>query len=259
MVTICVGRKINKKWGETFRIMLEIDKIYCMDCLEGMKQIPDNSIDLVVADPPYNLNKPFKNDNLTEEEYISFLTPILKKLKNIIKPKHSIIIFFDSGQKLPLFWKSILKTKLYFQKSCTLYKPNDCSMPHNRILRKSEVFYILSKTPELHHEGEKYIHDCLIANHTKKEKWYHPTAKNINIIKELILSHSCKHDLVLDPFMGSGATAVACKLLNRHYIGFEINPDYCRIAEQRLKNIPKRLDNWIPQENTTKNGRKRLG
>ena len=71
-----------------------MNKIYCMDCLEGMKQLEDNSVDLVLTDPPYNLNKDFKNDNLSEEEFINFLTPIFNELCRIIKPKHSIIILF---------------------------------------------------------------------------------------------------------------------------------------------------------------------
>ena len=82
-------------------------------------------------------------------------------------------------------------------------------MPLNRILRKSEVFYICSSTPQLNHDGDKYIHDCLIQNHIKKEKWYHPTAKNINLIKDLTYSHSKENDIVLDPFLGSGTTAVS--------------------------------------------------
>jgi site-specific DNA-methyltransferase (adenine-specific) len=214
--------------------MLELNKIYNMDCLEGLKQIDDESIDLIVTDPPYNLKKGFENDNLSEDDFINFLTPIFNEMARVIKPKHSIIIFFDSGQKLPLFWKCLFKSKLNFQKGCNYYKPNDCSMPHNRILRKSEVFYICSKTFELNHNGEKYIHDCLIENHTKKESWYHPTAKNINVIRKCVLSHSIKNQLVLDAFMGSGTLAVACKQTQRNYIGFELNKDYCDIANKRL-------------------------
>lgn len=205
-----------------------------MDCFEGLKLLPDDSVDLIVTDPPYNLNKGFENDNLSEQEFIDFLTPIFDEMARVIKPKHSVIIFFDSGQKLPLFWKCLFKSKLNFQKGCNFYKPNDCSMPHNRILRTSEVFYICSKTPELNHDGEKYIHDCLIGNHTKKESWYHPTAKNINIIRELVLSHSCKGDMVLDTFMGSGTLALACYQTGRRYLGFEINKEYVEIAQKRL-------------------------
>lgn len=225
--------------------MLELNRIYNMDCLEGMKQLDDNSVDLIVTDPPYNLNKDFENDNLSEEEFISFLTPIFNEMCRLIKPKHSVIIFFDSGKKLPLFWKCLFKSDLKFQKGCNFYKPNDCSMPHNRILRKSEVFYICSNTNELNHNGESYIHDCLIGNHIKKEKWYHPTAKNIKIIKEIIHASSLERHLILDPFMGSGTTAVACKRLNRKFIGFEISKDYCDIANKRLANVPVRLDTYF--------------
>jgi site-specific DNA-methyltransferase (adenine-specific) len=214
--------------------MLEINQIYNMDCLEGLKLLPDDSVDLIVTDPPYNLNKDFENDNLSEREFIDFLTPIFDEMARVIKPKHSVIIFFDSGQKLPLFWKCLFKSKLNFQKGCNFYKPNDCSMPHNRILRKSEVFYVCSKTPELNHDGEKYIHDCLVGNHTKKESWYHPTAKNINVIRECVLSHSCKGEVVLDPFMGSGTLALACYQTGRRYLGFEIDSNYVEIAQKRL-------------------------
>jgi len=214
--------------------MLEINQIYNMDCLEGLKLLPNDSVDLIVTDPPYNLNKDFKNDNLSERDFIDFLTPIFDEMARVIKPKHSVIIFFDSGQKLPLFWKCLFKSKLNFQKGCNFYKPNDCSMPHNRILRTSEVFYVCSKTPELNHDGEKYIHDCLVGNHTKKESWYHPTAKNINVIRECVLSHSCKGDVVLDPFMGSGTLALACYQTGRRYLGFEIDSNYVEIAQKRL-------------------------
>jgi site-specific DNA-methyltransferase (adenine-specific) len=214
--------------------MIETNKIYNMDCLKGLKQLEDNSVDLIVTDPPYNLNKDFENDNLSEEEFIRFLSPIFDEMARVIKPKHSVIIFFDNGQKLPLFWRCLFNSKLIFQKGGNFYKPNDCSMPHNRILRKSEVFYVCSKTAELHHDGEKYIHDCLIGNHTHKESWYHPTAKNLKIIRELILSHSIKGELVLDPFSGSGTSALACYQTERKYIGFEISEEYCNIANKRL-------------------------
>jgi len=214
--------------------LLELNKIYCIDALEGLKQLEDNSIDLVVTDPPYNIGKDFKNENLSEIEYIKFLSPILDELARVIKPKHSVIIFFDNGKNLPLFWKCLFNSKLVFQKGCTMYKPNDCSMPHNRILRKSEVFYVLSKTPELCHSGEKYIHDCLIMNHGSKEDFYHPSVKDLKTIKEIVLSHSCIGETVLDPFSGSGTTLVTCKKLERDFIGFEISAEYCEIANKRL-------------------------
>lgn len=215
-----------------------LNKITCGNCLEHLKNLPDNSVDLIVTDPPYNLKKDFENDNLTEEEFISFLVPIFNELYRVIKDKYSVIIFFDSGQKLPLFWKTLFASKLNFQKACNFYKPNDCSMPHNRILRKSEVFYVCSKTKQLNHGGEKYIHDCLIGNHISKDKrFFHPTVKNIHIIKEIIRSSSLENDIILDPFIGSGTTAVACRELKRQFIGFELSQEYVDIANKRLKRI----------------------
>ena len=79
------------------------------------------------------------------------------------------------------------------------------------------------------------MHDCIISNHVKKDKsWYHPTAKDVGIIKKIIESSSIEGSLVLDPFMGSGTTAVACKYLKRKYIGFELSKEFCDIAEKRL-------------------------
>lgn len=210
-----------------------------------MREMEDNSVDLVLTDPPYNLNKDFENDNLSDEDFIDFLTPIFNELSRVIKNKHPVIIFFDSGQKLPLFWKALFNSTLYFQKSCNLYKPNDCSMPHNRTLRKSEVFYILSSTPQLHSEGDTYIHDCLIGNHEKKNKnWYHPTAKNLKITEQIVKSHSVKENTVLDPFMGSGTTAVACAKTGRNFIGFELEQKYVDIAN-------KRVEPWLQQTSLT--------
>ncbi len=208
-----------------------------MDALKGLKELNDKSVDLILTDPPYNLGKDFENDNLTEEDYICFLLPILNQFKRIIKPKHSIIIFFDSGKRLNLLFKSLLFSGLYIQKAGFLYKPNDCSYAHNRILRTSEIFLVLSSTKVLNHEGEKFIHDVIISNHKKKEKWYHPTAKSKEAVKELILSHSKKNDLVVDCFIGSGTTAVVCKENNRKFIGFEISKEYCKIAKNRLAQL----------------------
>ena len=220
---------------------MDLDKTYCMDCLEGLKLLEDDSIDLVVTDPPYNLKKDFENDDLTEEQYVEFLSPIMSELARVIKPKRSVIIFFDAGKKMPLFWKCLFNSDLIFQKCGFLYKDNDESFPHNRILRKSEAWMVCSKTPELNHDGESYISDVLIFNYGHLEReWYHPTAKNIKAIRALVKSHSVQNEVVLDPFMGSGTTALAAQQLRRHFIGFEINPEFMKVIKLRLeqKSLP---------------------
>ena len=66
------------------------------------------------------------------------------------------------------------------------------------------------------------------------ERWKHPTQKPLRIIEKLLKTHSNENDIILDPFLGSGTTAVAAQYLKRNFIGIEINPEYCKIAEQRL-------------------------
>jgi len=73
----------------------------------------------------------------------------------------------------------------------------------------------------------------------------HPTEKPHILIEKLIEYFSKEGDVVLDPFIGSGTTAVACKKLNRNFIGFEISEEYCDIANKRLANVPERLDKWF--------------
>ena len=70
--------------------------------------MPDKSVDLVLTDPPYNLQKDFENDNLSEKNFICFLTPIFNELARIIKDKHSVIIFFDNGKKTTTFLENII-------------------------------------------------------------------------------------------------------------------------------------------------------
>ncbi len=73
----------------------------------------------------------------------------------------------------------------------------------------------------------------------------HPTQKPIDLIKRIIKTATNKDGLVLDPFLGSGTTAVACEKLDRRYIGFEIDEKYYNTAKKRLKNVPEKLDKWF--------------
>jgi len=219
---------------------LKLDTIYCMDCIEGMKKIEDNSIDLICTDPPYNIGKQFENDNLSDNDFFFFHSNYLFEIKRVIKNNHPIIICFSNGPNLKDYL-SISGSILSFKRYITLYKPNDCSFPEESLLRKSEAGLLFTNNGAIHYESDINIHDCLIFNHKKKDKsFYHPSVKPIGFITKLIKGFTKENAVVLDPFMGSGTTAIACKMLNRHFIGFEINQEYVNIAYKRLTNIPSR-------------------
>ena len=227
--------------------MLELDRIYNMDCLDGMKQIDDKSIDLIVTDPPYNMNKEFAGDNLDITQFNQFHGAYLNEFKRIIKPHKPIVICFGNGEYLDDYF-CLSGSILSFKRMITIYKPNDCSYPMKTLLRTSEAVLVYSDNGTLSYEGDLNIHDVLISNHTKKDtSFWHPTVKSLKVISDLISAFSIKNNLILDSFMGSGTTAVACKKLNRRFIGFEINPEYCKIAEKRLANVPSRLERFIDE------------
>lgn len=206
-------------------------KLILGDCLEKMKELPDNSIDAIITDPPYGLNKDIQND---DKDTTKLLTEALIEMKRVIKEKQPIIVFYDYGKNLPYLWRAIDKAGVFFEKGAVLYKPNDCSMPHNRWLRKSEAIWTLSKTGILNSQGEIYLHDVIKANVLPTKDFYHPTVKPLDAIRMLVQANSILGDVVLDPFMGSGTTGVACAMLGRDFIGIEIDPKYFKIAEHRI-------------------------
>ena len=224
--------------------MVEIDKIYNIDCLKLLNQLEDNSIDLILTDPPYNVGKEFENESLNNKDFFYFHSSYLFEFKRVIKNKHPIVIFFNNGSNLKDYI-SISGSIIDFKRLITLYKPNDCSFPTGSLLRTSEVALVYSNNGTLSYNSDKNIHDVLISNHKKKDlSFYHPSVKPIDIIKDLILAFTKEGDIVLDPFIGSGTTIVGCKALKRHFIGCDINKDFCEMACKRIYNVPFRLEEF---------------
>ena len=201
-----------------------IDKVICGDCLEVMKDIPDNSVDLVLTDPPYNYKQDFGvcKDSWTQEEYELFLNDIIKQCHCITKKE--IVMFCGTGNLYRYPEPSMIMM---------WYKPNASHRAGRVIHNKFE--------PILVYSAQHNIFCDVITCMAKTKNLVHPTEKPISIISKLLNDFTKPNDIVLDPFLGSGTTAVACKQLNRHFIGIEINPDYCKIAKERLMGVPDSL------------------
>jgi len=248
--------------------MLELDKIYNMDCIEGMKQIPNDYIDLVLTDLPYGVtqnkyDKPLPLDKLWNE------------YKRIIKERTAIIFTsqFPYTNELINSNKEWFRYDIIWEKGLASGFLNANKMPlriHEHIL----IFY--NNQPTFNPQkflGKKWYsrtkpsminknYGEFTPKNKKNTYWkmpksvihikkphpsivVHPTQKPLELFEYLIRSYSNEGDLVLDNCMGSGTTAVACKRLNRHFIGFEINKEYYDVSLQRLLNVPERLDRWI--------------
>lgn len=212
-----------------------INKIICGDCLEVMKDIPDNSIDLVVTDPPYGINKEGITNDENLNEYYNSLSNCFRVLKN-----DTFFVTFASIGNLPQFF---VNNPFDYRWQFILYINNGMvrgSLGFNRYI--SILIFQRGKA-----KLKKPLLDIMEVSTSSQQcaKRQHPTQKRGDVCKKLITSFSNEGDLILDPFLGSGTTAEVCKKLNRRFIGIEINPEYCKIAEERLKKVPKRLDKFV--------------
>lgn len=206
--------------------MIELNKIYHLDCIKGLRKLDANSVDLVIADPPYNVNLKYKNHNdcMTNKDYIAWCRNWFTELKRVC----SGVILITPGYNNLANWMKIEEPKHII----IWNKPNANSFNKVQGINVWEpiLYYLCSK--KIRHR----IRIDLIRQPISRQKGIgcHPCPKPLFLFEELIRDYSNPGDLVFDPFMGSGTTAVACKHLYRNFIGFEICKEYIQIAEKRL-------------------------
>lgn len=235
---------------------MEVNKIYNMDCLEGMKQMEDSSVDLIITSPPYNkgfwssnrnVNNGFKtksrcidydsfSDNLKPKEYEEWQKKVLKECIRILKPTGSIFYNHIPIQKehQEIFPKFVFDFPL---KQIIIWnRKNTPKLDESYFFPVIEyIFWIQkSKKSRCKFNRKKTIFNSCVWEFQPDNKNDFPAPFPIELPLNCIKSCSEENDLILDCFMGSGTTAVACKQLNRNFIGFEISKKYCEIANQRL-------------------------
>ncbi len=259
-----------------------LNKIFNEDVILGINTIPNDSIDLVIADPPYCLGKDYGNDSdkLEPEEYIAWSQKWIMAVLPKLKKKGSLYIFLTWQYSPEIF--SFMKNHLimvneiiwdrkvpsmggstrkyssvhdnigYFVKDKKYYFDIDAiRIPYDEETKKARTrsIFVGKKWLEVGY-NPKDIWSVSRIHAQNSEREDHPTQKPIEILRRMILASSPKNGIVLDPFMGSGSTAAACVLHNRNYIGFEINPKYCEMAEERLKRISNNLFNFKAQSSS---------
>ncbi len=215
--------------------IVELNKIYQGDCLDVMKQIPDKSIDLVLTDPPYGIG-------------------IANKITLSIKGSSSKIREFNKKD-----WDGFIPTKEYFDEIIRISKnqiifggnyfahllpPTSCylvwwkkdGLPRGTFADCELAWTSFNKPAQVYNSRwHGFIRD------SKEERVNHPTQKALDVIQWAVEEFSKEGDTILDCFIGSGTTAVACKNTNRNFIGIEKDEEYCKIAEERLLNTPLHL------------------
>jgi site-specific DNA-methyltransferase (adenine-specific) len=202
--------------------MLEPNKIYNLDCFQAMTEVPDQSVDVVMTDPPYP-----NRMNLFPGELVDGIAALYVSCK---KAKKFVVFFWNPFDvpPPPPGWHEVARN--------VWHKPDCRSITH------WEPVVVWSKESR---QKVSRVWTIPILDYRSLHDWKpHPTQKPVRLMRYLLEQVTQEGDLVLDPFIGTGTTAVACKQMKRSYIGIEIDKKYAEIAEQRLQG------KIVPQEDT---------
>lgn len=244
-----------------------LNKITQGDCLELFKNIPDNSVDMTFADPPFNLKKNYKSykDSLEFKEYLNWCEQWISEMVRVTKPTGSI--FLHNIPKWLTFYATYLNNFAYFKHWIAWDAPTapmgkslqpshygilfytkeqkgtkifELRHPHKRDRKQGYLLKDYGGKKEGLHPFGPLVSDVWTDIHRikhNKNRDPHPCQLPIHLLDRLILLTTDENDIVLDPFSGTGTTAVSAKRLGRSYIGFELDETYQTISEKKLENI----------------------
>jgi site-specific DNA-methyltransferase (adenine-specific) len=240
---------------------MEIDNIYNMDCLEGMRQMEAESVDCIVTSPPYFLNKQYEK-TWDYEYYCHLMKNVFYQCKRVLKSGGYLIVnfgdYFNSGNRfydaqVPSVYPASIN---YFDwgsqndfdlQATRIWRKQfaKCSIPivcntHPRNVFDYEHVWTFRKKGE---NGNEFVNDRKLSQKgVIGENWNstaglqeHPAAFPIELPRWAINVYSNEGNVILDPFIGSGTTAIACIKERRHFIGFELNKEYFDKACKRIK------------------------
>ena len=258
-----------------------MNKIYNKDCIIGMKQIPDEKIDLVVTDPPFAINFKAKKANynrtasrvlsgyneITKENYYEFTLNWMSQCFRILKESGGMYVFSGWNNLADILnaieeigfitvnhiiWKyqfGVVTNRKFVTSHyhCLYICKNDKKrkfFPYERFGKEEKN----NQGRSLHYKDKEDVWEIKREYWTGDEKT--PTKLPAEIIKKILQYSSEEGDLVFDPFLGSGQTAVVSKLLKRNYIGFEIVKEYFDFISKRLKSNSYRIKSSNDKSNT---------
>lgn len=227
-------------------------KLYQGNCLEVMKNIADGSVDLVVTDPPYEITTTgagmYKQ---ADKQYVKelngmkdgFSEEVLDELCRVMK-KINIYFFCSQKQIIPLLDYFVKKKKCNWN-ILSWHKTNPIPACGNKYLTDTEfILFFREKGVKVYGSFDtKRTWYATPLNQSDKKKYGHPTVKPLSILENLVVNSSQEGEVVLDCFMGSGSTGVACLNTNRNFIGIELDEGYFEIAQNRIEEAANKQNN----------------
>lgn len=242
-----------------------LNKIIQGDSLKLLKQIPDNSVDVTFADPPFNLKKGYNSykDSLKLHDYLNWSELWISEMVRITKPTGSI--FIHNIPKWLTYFASFLNKQadfkhwiswdaptspmgkslqpshygiLFYAKDYKQLKFYEIRYPHKRTRKTNILAKDYGGKKSMLHPFGPLVSDVWTDIHRIKHNKFrdeHPCQLPIHLLERIILMSTDEGDIVLDPFIGTGTTAIAAKRLGRQYIGFDLDEYYVKITQQKLK------------------------
>lgn len=234
-----------------------INTIQNMDCMVGMQNIPDNSIDLVITDPPYGISKELncKGQRLGTTAKLNFNFGTWDKLNNswfeiALRKTKGWMMTFCAKKDVGFFIEKLEQQGFIAIDVLVWQKPDPLPLnAKSRFLNAWEAM-VIGKRPGSTWNSS-YEHNIIKIQAPKGKSRFHPTQKPVGLIKKLIELTTQKDDLVLDPFMGSGTTAIASIEAKRKYIGFELSKEYWEQSTERIEQLHQTLFGFSSSEKTS--------
>jgi len=252
-----------------------LDKVILGDCLESLSNIESDSVDMCFADPPFNLEKKYTSykDQRPDEEYIEWCRLWLNEIVRVTKPTGSI--FVHNIPRWLTYYATILNESAYFRhwiawdamsnplgktllpahygvlfytKQPKDFKFYEIRAPHKKCRICDNYLKDYGGKKDQMHPFGALVSDVWtdihrIRHNVRRDE--HPCQLPIHLLERIVLMSTDAEDVVLDPFLGTGTTAIAAKALGRHYIGLELDPMYKKIAENKLaKVVPSMYKNY---------------
>ena len=257
--------------------MIELNKIYNEDCFETMNKIDEHSVDIIITSPPYNTSRKGAtdlsthqcryedyNDSMSDDEYIDWTISIFERFDKILNANGSVLYNLSySSENTWLVWNLIAEIQRktnFIVADCIIWKkksalPNNVS--HNKLTRICEFVFVFCR------KNEFTTFNCYKGVTSKREKTgqimyenvfnfiespnndencpIHKATYSSILCRKLMLLYSKQGDVIYDPFMGTGTTAIACIKEKRSYIGSEISKNYVDWANKRIKQETNQL------------------
>lgn len=224
---------------------MEMNTVLNKDCMEGMAAMDGGIVDLVIADPPYfqgnggaggaygTRKKSFRDQ--IGDMMCGISDECLEQMARVCKRVNMYI--FCSVLQIPQYLAFATRHGYKFD-ILTWHKTNAVPACNGKYMPDTEyiVFIKESGVPLYGTAATKRKYYVTPTNVKDKRKWGHPTIKPLNIVQNLIINSTQEGGVVLDPFMGSGTTAIACIREKRNFIGFELNPEYYEVCQKRIIN-----------------------